>query len=165
MVEKVSEAKTPSGCSRWLFRLPIRLYQAGLGWLLGGRFVSISHTGRVTGRLRQVVLEVVKSDAERGVYYVVAAWGERADWFKNIQSNPTVRYQVGSFARSGCAEVLSEGQAAEVFVEYGRKHPRMLQSLMRIIGYRIERDEASYRALAGHLPVVRLAPDDGVEGR
>lgn len=159
MVEKLSEVKPPSGLTRWFFRLPLAMYKAGLGRLLGSRFVRIEHEGRVTGKPRQVVLEVVSSDRSHGVFYVVAAWGESADWFQNIKANPVIRYQVGSQSFNGVAEVLPVEQAGKIFVDYGRRHPRMLQSFMRAVGYQINRDEESFRALADHLPVVKLIPD------
>ena len=40
---------------RALFRAPIWLYRLGLGGLLGGRFLLLTHTGRTSGRPRQVV--------------------------------------------------------------------------------------------------------------
>lgn len=162
MLELARKVDPPKGCSRWLYRLPIRLYQVGWGKLLGGRMVMISHTGRVTGMTRQVVLEVVKSEASKGIFYVVAAWGEQADWFKNIQANPVVHYQLGKRSFSGRAEVLSQLDASLVFIEYGSAHPLMLQWLMRFVGYRIERNEKSFRALAEHLPVVKLVPDQAM---
>lgn len=44
---------------RALFRAPILLDRLGLGGLLGHRFLLLTHTGRTSGRPRQVVLEVV----------------------------------------------------------------------------------------------------------
>lgn len=161
MVEQISERKQPSGFTRWLYRLPLHLYHAGLGWLLGSRFVRLEHEGRVSGKAREVVLETVKSEPEAGVFFVVAAWGERADWFLNIKANPEVMYQVGRRVFSGQAEVLTEDWAEEVFVAYGRRHPRMLKNFIRLVGYRIEGDEQAFRQLAEHLPVVKLSPEQG----
>jgi deazaflavin-dependent oxidoreductase (nitroreductase family) len=159
VVEKTRDVPPPSGFKRWLFRLPLKLYKAGLGWLLGSRFVLLEHIGRVSAKTRQVVLEVVEHEQPVGGYYVVAAWGEQADWFQNIKVNPQITFQVGRRRFKGHADVLSREEAERVFLEYGRKHPRMLQELMNFVGYRIQRDEASYRDLAGHLPVVRLSSD------
>ncbi|MGD2162750.1 MAG: nitroreductase family deazaflavin-dependent oxidoreductase [Anaerolineales bacterium] len=163
MVEQISDVKAPSGFKRWLFRLPLAFYSAGLGWMLGSRFVRIEHTGRVTGKKRQVVLEVVDSDRPSGVFYVVAAWGDKADWFQNIRVNPKITYQVGRTQYDGFAEQVPREQAAQIFLRYGRKYPRMLQELMRFVGYRVEASEEAYQELADHLPVVRLSP--GLERR
>jgi deazaflavin-dependent oxidoreductase (nitroreductase family) len=158
MVEKISEPATPSGLKRWLFRLPLALYSLGLGWVLGARFVLLEHQGRVSGKTRRAMLEVVKSEPAAGVYFVVSAWGERADWFQNIRANPQVEYQVGRGRFEGAAQVLPGEEAGEVFVEYGERNPRMLRELMRIVGFRIEAEESAYRELGDYLPVVKLAP-------
>jgi deazaflavin-dependent oxidoreductase (nitroreductase family) len=157
VVEKLRDVPPPSGFRRWFFRLPLKLYKAGLGRLLGSRFVLLEHIGRVSGKTRRVVLEVVKHERPAGNFYVVAAWGEQADWFQNIKVNPRVAFQVGGQRFTGRAHVLTREEAERVFLEYGRKHPRLLQELMGFVGYRIQRDEASYRDLAGLLPVVRLS--------
>ena len=64
MPEKTSELKLPHGLSRLAFRLPIWLYHSHLGWLLGTRFVLLTHTGRKSGLSRQTVLEVVRYDKD-----------------------------------------------------------------------------------------------------
>ena len=159
MVEKIADVQPPSGLKRWLFRLPLAFYRAGLGWLLGSRFVLVEHLGRKSGSTRQVVLEVVDSEPSEGSYVVVAAWGEKADWFQNIKAHPEVVYQVGRRRFEGRAEILSRDQAAKVFLDYGRRYPRMLQELMRFVGYRVETNEAAYRQLADFLPVVKLCSE------
>lgn len=162
MVEKISNVQPPAGLKRWLFRLPLALYRAGLSWLLGSRFVRLDHIGRVTGKVRSVVLEVVDTDKQAGIFYVVAAWGEKADWFRNIKANPQVTYQVGRKRYRGLALQLPREEAEKVFLSYGKAYPRLLQELMHFIGYRIERNEAAYRELAGILPVVKLSPKQEV---
>jgi deazaflavin-dependent oxidoreductase (nitroreductase family) len=159
MVEKISDVKPPSGFTRWLFRLPLSFYRVGLGWMLGSRFVQIEHTGRVTGKTRQVVLEVVHSDRIPGVFFVVAAWGDQADWYQNIKVKAEITYQVGRQRYEGLAEQLPREEAEQIFLRYGREHPRMLQELMRFVGYRVEASEQAYRQLADHLPVVMLSPE------
>ena len=62
------------------FRLPIPLYRARLGSLLGRRFVLINHIGRRTGQQRQVVVEVVERDPQTGAVTVAAGFGKRTDW-------------------------------------------------------------------------------------
>ncbi len=51
-------------------RVPILLYQVGLGRILGGRFLMLTHIGRNSGILKRVVLEVIKSEPESGIYYI-----------------------------------------------------------------------------------------------
>ena len=46
----------------WLMRLPIPLYRASLGWMLGTRLVMIEHLGRSSGERRFVVVEDFRND-------------------------------------------------------------------------------------------------------
>lgn len=47
---------------RVIFRAPVRLYEHNLGWLLGRRFVCLTHIGRRSGRRYRTVLEAIGSD-------------------------------------------------------------------------------------------------------
>ena len=58
----VKNVHPPSGVGRALFRAPIYLYRLGLGWLFGKRILLLNHIGRVSGKQRQVILEVVEHD-------------------------------------------------------------------------------------------------------
>jgi hypothetical protein len=49
----------PHGLLRLGFKLPITLYRAHLGWLLGHRFLLLTHRWRTSGKIYQTVLEVV----------------------------------------------------------------------------------------------------------
>jgi len=111
--------------SRALFRLPISLYRFGPGWLLGNRFLLLTHIGRKSGIPRQVVLEVVDHDKETGVYYVAAAWREKADWYLNILKNPRVKVQVGNRQFEAEAAPKSREDAERVLWWYAQKriHP------------------------------------------
>ena len=56
--------------ARRMARLPSRLYDWRLGWLLGHRFLRLTHVGRRSGRRYRTVLEVV-GHAEPGEVVVV----------------------------------------------------------------------------------------------
>jgi hypothetical protein len=71
----------PRGFFRLLMRLPIYLYRLDLGWLLGHRFLLVTHRGRRTGLLRQTVVEVLHYDPATRESVVLSALGERADWY------------------------------------------------------------------------------------
>jgi hypothetical protein len=66
MPARLSETHPPRGLLRLALRLPIWLYRWRLGWLLGDRFLLLTHTGRKSGLPRQVVLEVVHHDEATG---------------------------------------------------------------------------------------------------
>jgi F420H(2)-dependent quinone reductase len=91
MPTKIRAVQTPRGVARALYRLPIRLIHLHLGWLLMGHFLLLTHIGRKSGQQRQTVQEVLLHDRAQGVYYVMAGWGERSDWVKNIEKTPRWR--------------------------------------------------------------------------
>ncbi|MBE3142614.1 MAG: hypothetical protein IMZ61_01640 [Planctomycetes bacterium] len=47
---------SPRGLLRLSLRLPILLYKAHLGWVLGDRFLMLTHTGRKSGKPYQEIL-------------------------------------------------------------------------------------------------------------
>ena len=79
MSKTLSDTDPSKGLLRIGVRLPVLLYRARLGWLLGGRFLMLTTTGRKTILPRQTVLEVVLHDQETDTYYIASGW------FRNIQ--------------------------------------------------------------------------------
>jgi len=45
-----------------LFKLPLLLYRLRLGWLLGKRFMLLTHVGRRSGKVRRTILAVLRFD-------------------------------------------------------------------------------------------------------
>jgi deazaflavin-dependent oxidoreductase (nitroreductase family) len=164
MVEQLRAPEPPSGFMRWLARLPIGLYRMGLGRLLGSRFLRLRHTGRVSGRPRLTVLEVLDADPETGTYFVASGWGERSDWVKNIKADPQVEIQVGARRWPARARRLAEEEASERMLHYGRRHPSALQSLARVMGYRVGRDDEAYRQLGRQVPIFAFEADMDLPG-
>ena len=156
MIEKVADRKPPGGFLRAFARAPIGFYRLGLGWLFGGRFLMLTHIGRVTGKHRNVVLEVVRNDAKDDTFYVASGWGEKSDWLLNIGKDPNVN--VGFKRRSfpAIAERLSVDDAELEMLDYGRRHTAALMQLARVMGYRIEPTETDYRELGRCVPMIRL---------
>jgi len=50
----------PGRVTRMLLRAPGRLYDWRCGWLLGHRFLRLTHIGRNSGRHYQTMLEVIR---------------------------------------------------------------------------------------------------------
>ena len=95
----------PSSTLRLIFRLPIYLYRLNLGWLLGYRALLLIHQGRKSGLLRETVLEVIRYDPATKESVVLSGWGEKADWYRNIQVAPAMEVQTGG----GSATCQSSG--------------------------------------------------------
>jgi CPA1 family monovalent cation:H+ antiporter len=150
----------PRGWQRWLARLPLGLYQAGLGGLLGQRLLVLTHTGRHSGQPRRVVLEVMRYDPATDTAVVVSGFGPHSDWFRNICLQPEVGVQLGRRHFPAKAAPLSVEASADEFRDYARRHPWAFKRLTRRLNYPWDGTEAGYQALAQRLPVVRLQPLD-----
>jgi deazaflavin-dependent oxidoreductase (nitroreductase family) len=158
MLTKIKEVKPPRGVTRTLYRLPIWLFRLRLGWLLIGHFLLLTHVGRKSGLPRQTVLEVLLYDKAKGVYYVLAGWGEQSDWVKNIEKTPQVTIAVEHRHFHARALRLSPEEAEVKVMAYARRHPRLIRSLPRLLGYRIDGTEEDLRALARLGIVVAFEP-------
>lgn len=126
--------KKPTGLLRLLLRLPIYVYRLELGWLLGHRFLLLTHRGRRTGLLHQTVLEVLKYDATTSESIVMAALGDRADWLRNIRHSPPLEVQTGRRCYVPMYSVLSEDEADRFLDEWERDHPLESAIGARVMG-------------------------------
>jgi deazaflavin-dependent oxidoreductase (nitroreductase family) len=144
---------------RWLSRLPAWLYRARLGWLLGHRFLLLTHIGRKSGAERQTVLEVVRHDRTTGIYIVVSGWGEKADWFRNIEQTPDVTIESGHERLDAVAVRLPIAEATDELYDYTKRHPAALRALSRLlIGERLSGTKEDCTRLAERVPLVSLRP-------
>ena len=158
MPKKIADVRPPRGFSRILWRLPILFFRARLGWLLGGHFLLLTHTGRVSGLPRQTVLEIIRHDKENNTIFVVSGWGEKSDWYRNIKKTPEVTIQVSFRRLDAIAERMPLEEAEREILDYARRYPRILRGLARLIGYQMDDTEEEYRALAGLVPIVAFRP-------
>jgi len=158
MPEKISDPAPPRGLARLTFRLPIWLYHLHLGWLLGGRFLMLTHIGRKSGLPRHVVIEVVRHNRSTDAYYVASGWGEKSDWFRNVMKNPDVVVQSGTRKLNMKAQRLSPEAAEDEMLDYYHRHPAMLRELARVMGYRIDGTEEDVRALGRLVPMIEFNP-------
>jgi len=77
-----------------IFKLPVFLYRLRLGWLLGKRFMQLTHIGRRSVKVRRTILAVLRFDDQTKEIYAVSAW-KGSDWYYNIQATPAVRVETG----------------------------------------------------------------------
>lgn len=151
-----SHIHPPRGFSRTLWRLPIWLYRAHLGWLITSHFLMLEHVGRKSGQTRQAVLEILKHDKASDVYYLAAGFGPSSDWYQNLLKTPQAKIQSGFRKVDVIAEVLSVDEAERIITDYARRYPFAIRTLARILGYEIKKDETDYRGFANVVPIVAL---------
>jgi deazaflavin-dependent oxidoreductase (nitroreductase family) len=166
--EKMGSSLThhqPKGILRMLFRTPIWFYRAHMGWLLGKRFLMLTHVGRKSRQLRQVVLEVVSHDERTGAYFVAVGWRGKADWFKNIQATPAVQFTVGTQTFPASAQIVDPAGAAGIFLDYARRHPLAFQEISHLMmGKTLKADLRDCSLLAQSVPLVILIPAQNIGG-
>jgi len=138
MLRKIGEPTPPKGIKLALFRLPIYLYRLNLGFLLGNRFICLKHKGRVSGIMRETVLEVIDQNKTRGTIYSASGFGNKAQWFKNILSNPNVFIALKSRQRKAVVRVLSAEEAEQVLLRYVEVHPNSINVVARLSGYEMD---------------------------
>ena len=137
---------------RWLVRAPNGLYRARLGFVFGSRLLMLEHVGRNSGTRRYVVLEVV-ARPRPGTYVVASGFGTRAQWFRNVRTNPHVRvYATGRRPAPATARLLTSDETAAALAAYAAAHPRAWAALKPVfettLGARISDQDTSLPMIA-----------------
>jgi deazaflavin-dependent oxidoreductase (nitroreductase family) len=148
---------------KWALLLPRYLYRWHLGWLLGHRFLMITHSGRKTGVIRQTVVEAVNYDPKTQACLAVAGYREQTDWYRNIQAHPALEIQVGSRRYMPQQRLLSSEELLTLLQDYEHRHPHGLRLLLRASGYPYDGSPAGLRAVAQVLRGVEFRPQEGKE--
>lgn len=151
--------RPPSKALRFGLRLPIWLYRLRLGWLLGNRFLMLTHTGRRSGKPQRTVIEVVQYDKATDTYYAVSGWGAKADWYQNIQKNPSVTIHVSWRRIQARATFIPLTKAIEIIEGYIRHHPIAFKELSSLfLGEHVSPGSEAARRLAEKMPMVAFHP-------
>ncbi len=116
------------------------------------------HVGRHSGIERAAVLEVVAHDEDPPVWYVAAAWGDRSDWYRNVQHNPNAEIRVGRNLHRVIAEVVDSDRAVGIYTRYVDRHPWAARFVGRMLGIDLEGSDPE--VLARRIPLVALRIED-----
>ncbi|MGN6561319.1 MAG: nitroreductase family deazaflavin-dependent oxidoreductase [Thermomicrobiales bacterium] len=157
-VQVAGRASVPRGALRWALRLPIRLYHANLGWLFGHQFLLLAHQGRRSGQRRETVLEVVRYDRQTHLCIVVSAWGERADWLRNIRARPALEVRIGHERFVPDQRLLSPVEVEAELAAYARRYPWRARVLPHILGWGDSAAPTDLRDFAAALRMVAFRP-------
>jgi deazaflavin-dependent oxidoreductase (nitroreductase family) len=155
--------RRPGAFARRLLRAPARLYDWHAGWLLGHRFLRLTHVGRRTGRPYRTMLEVIGTRPDSGEFLVIAAVGGRsASWYRNLQARPALEVAVGRLRFRPEHRTLDEREAMAALADFERRN-RVVAPVVRIVlgrlaGRRYDGSEEGRRRLVQELPVVALRP-------
>ena len=157
-MRKVKDVQPPAGLTRLLLRIPVYAYRLGLGWVFGDRLLMLNHTGRVSGRQYQTILEVVEHDPDDS-YVAASGWGPTAAWYRNIEHNPHVSIRVGRRRVRVKAVPLEEDAGADIFARYASRHRTVARYVLpRMLGMAVDGTEADFREVGRRMPFVRFVP-------
>lgn len=127
----------PPAWATTVFKAPTWLYGHRMGWLMGRRFLEVTHIGRKSGKERLTVLEVVKIDPVSGESIVASAFGPKADWYRNLQAAPAVWVRQGAREYTPEQRFLTPEEGRAVAEEFSEAHPleaRVANRVMDAIG-------------------------------
>lgn len=132
------QLRRPRRLVRLLFRLPIFIYRCHLGWLLGHRFLLLTHRGCRSGATHTTMLEVLHYDPATRESVVLSGMGTRADWYRNIEAHPALAVRTGRLCYTPAYRVLTRGEVEAVAARFAREHPwevRLMAPVLKRLGW------------------------------
>jgi deazaflavin-dependent oxidoreductase (nitroreductase family) len=157
------EREPMPGWLRATYGAPNRLYAAGLGRLLGHRFVQIRHVGRRSGRPFSAVVEVVRYDPATGEATVMAGYGPSADWYRNVLAAGRVDLDFGRGPRPAGFRTVGQAEAEQVLRDYLRRY-RLVALAMNaflgwLAGWPFDASAAAITKLCQEMPMLAFRPE------
>ncbi len=153
--------KRPGKFLKFFFKVPVSMYKIGFGgferWF-GAQWMLITHIGRKSGKRYDSMVDVMDYDKATDTYYVEAAYGTRADWYRNIQASPNFEARVGRRKFLARAESLSNENTADTLVRFYRAKPAYTRSVMAMVGMKFNGEE-DLRAIAPKLMLLAVHPE------
>ena len=140
-----------------ILKLPLLLYRTGLGWLLGHRFMLLTHIGRRSGKVRRTVLAVLHFDSGTRETMAISAWSA-SDWYKNILTSPALQVETGFTRYAPVHRSLSTEEIATLFEDYRHNHPIFSRIVCRIPGWQWDASGEELLELANTLRGVAFQP-------
>jgi len=142
-----------------VFKLPVMLYRLRLGWLLGKRFMQITHAGRRSGKVRKTVLVALRYDEKTREVYAVSAW-KGSDWYYNIQDSPALQVETAFVRYVPAQRTLSAEEITRTFMQYRKRHPIFSRMVCRIPGWKWDSTYEEFLQLSQTLHGVAFRPVD-----
>ena len=152
----------PGPILKRLFGVPAALYRARGGWLLGRRFLLLTHRGRRSGRRYETVLEVLRWDPWRDEATVMSGFGPAAQWYRNVLAGGAAQVRIGRRRFAPSVRVLEPDEAVAALATYERANrliaPLVRRILSRLAGFHYDGSEASRRRVVETLPLMAFRP-------
>jgi deazaflavin-dependent oxidoreductase (nitroreductase family) len=141
---------------------PTYLYDIHAEWVLGQRFLRLTHIGRRSGRRYRTMLEVIGQDRHTGEILVLAGLGHSAQWLRNVQAGNAIEVAIARGRFRPRHRMLEPQEASAVLAEYERRNrwvaPVVRRVLSRLVGWRYDGSPDARLRLVSQLPVVGFRP-------
>jgi deazaflavin-dependent oxidoreductase (nitroreductase family) len=137
-----------------MFRAPLMLWRLGLGPLIGKIMLLLTVQGRKSGLARRVMVEYYR---HQGHKYAIAAFGEKADWVKNLSVDPRVTIQTSDGSESALAlQVTDIHELWDVLQIFMQRNPAMTKYYLDSLG--IDFSKASVEDNKARIVLIRFDP-------
>lgn len=138
--------------TRLLFKAPLVTWRLGLGPLVGKIILLLTTYGRKSGLPRHAMVEYYKHNGHK---YAVSAFGEKSQWYRNIETDPRVTIQTADGTEAATAIRVSDDRELLEVVDLFYAHDAPLTSwYLNSLG--IERNPESILANKNRLYFVRF---------
>jgi deazaflavin-dependent oxidoreductase (nitroreductase family) len=152
--------RKPGRIALAIFRLPLLLYRRGWDWLLGDTFLLLVHEGRKTGKRYSAVAMVLRYEPHTHEAVICSAWGQDADWIRNLRARPALQVQIGRQSFTPQQRFLSQGESLAVLAGFRHRHPHRSRFLASVLGWGDLGSDAVARDFVSARPFVSLRPLD-----
>src|SRR5262249_32692968 len=132
--------------------------------LLRHRFLLLTHRGRRSGRLHRTMLEVLHWHGGQHEAVVIAGFGPRAQWLRNVLAGGAVEVRIGRERWPAVARPLDTAEASAVLADYERRNrlvrPLVHRLLSQLAGTHYDGSDATRLFVVEALPLVAFRPAD-----
>jgi deazaflavin-dependent oxidoreductase (nitroreductase family) len=123
-------------------KMPLILYSLGLGWMLGKRFMRLTHAGRKSGKVYHTVLAILRFDEQTHEIFAVSPWSE-SNWYRNIRTTPALEVETGDIRHgriryTPIQRSLTPEEIAKAFIAFRNQYPIFSRMVARIPGWKID---------------------------
>ena len=89
---------------------------------------------------------------------VLPAWGEKANWYRNIEAVPALEVRTGGQRYVPEQRFLAPEENHAIISAYGQHHPLAFRVFARVFGYPLDGADAARREVACSLRLVAFRP-------
>jgi deazaflavin-dependent oxidoreductase (nitroreductase family) len=143
-MSETTDLKPPRGWLKFFFKIPVYVARMGFaGWerLIGVEWMLLTTVGRISGKKRYSMVDVLVHDKDADTYFIEVGFGKNSDWYRNILANPVFDAQVGRRKFHATAEELPRERTADVMVDFVRRRPEYAKSVMKMVGITFTTEE------------------------